>query len=557
MEAIIKTDKINDTNLDKISEQVEAVICEEEKNFGVVASPVTHSSIISKDIIEALNDNEVGDAWLFVNLLRNQFCYDHSCGQWFIWDGHYWRQDFIGDVYVAIDAVVNKYSEEAERQAWARINAAKKQNMDAGKRAELLEKELLKRVRDLQALYRQHNVLTISAKGIGSLGISGDEWDKHPYLLGCKNGVVDLKTGEFRDGRPEDYIKTVIPTEWKGINEPAPMWEKFHLEIFESKVELVAYIQRLLGYTITGSTKDHIIAVFWGRHGRNGKGTLFETLKFVLGPLIEPIASEMLTGDPRKRSSAGPSPDIMSLRGRRLVWASEADEKSQFDVGKIKWLTGADTLTGRQLYGKNQVTFQPTHKIILLTNHKPQLSSSDQAMWERLHLVPFTLSYIDDPKKDYQRQRDPDLPEKLKNEASGILAWLVRGCLEWQRIGLNPPKIVVDATAQYQKDEDIIGLFLSDCTDEVLGERVRARPLYKVYKKWCEDFGYKWLSEKVFGGKMTDYYTRNGDREGNYYEGIRLKPILLLDSEDGQETPGVVLQMDENPVVANDDWSSF
>lgn len=553
MEAIIKTDKINDLNLDKISEQVEEIISEEEKNFGAVTSPVTHSSIISKNIIEALNDNEVGDAWLFVNLLRDQFCYDHSSNQWFIWDGHYWRQDSIGDVYIAIDTVVNKYSEEAERQAWARINAAKKQNQDAERKASLLEKELLKRIHDLQTLYRQKNVLTISTKGVGSLGISGDEWDKQPFLLPCKNGVINLLNGEFRNGQSEDYIKTFAPTEWKGFDERAPMWEKFLLEIFKEDVELVRYIQRFLGYAITGSTKDNVILIFWGSHGRNGKTTIFETLLYILGQLIGPIQSEMLTVDLSKKSGDAPSPGLLSLRGRRLVWASESEEGSNFAVSKLKWLSGSDSLTGRQIHERNLLIFTPTHKIVLITNHKPQQTSADQAIWERIHLVPFELSYVDNPKEDYQKQRDPDLPEKLKSEASGILAWLVKGCLEWQLVGLKPPKVVIDATAQYQEDEDIVGLFLSDCTDKGPNKKVKARVLYTAFRNWCEYFGHRWLSENMFGRKMTERYSRKGDRKSNCYEGLNLKPIQPPYSEDNQEISGEVSKIDGNMTVMDDE----
>jgi len=516
-------------SLDEIAREVEKMVQTEQTQYegSNTVIPITPAT---NDTLTALRANEDGDAWLFINLQKDRFCFDHSLDLWFKWNGHFWEEDTIDHVYSALDSVVDKYSVEYDRQSWKRKSAALSQNPADIKKAADLEKEVLKRIFDLQGVHRKKDILFLSARGENSLGISGDEWDKNPFLLGCKNGVVDLKTGEFSVGRPEDYIRTAAPTEWKCIDEPAPMWDSFLNDIFSGNSDLIAYIQRLFGYAITGSTKDHIIAIFWGHHGRNGKGTLLETLLFVLGALIGPIQAEMLTSDQRNRSSAGPSPDIMSLRGRRLVWASETEEGSQFAVGKIKWLTGSDTLTGRPPYGKKDITFSPTHKIVLITNHRPQLSSMDRALWERLHLIPFDLSFVDNPQEEFQRKRDPDLPEKLKGEASGILAWLVRGCLQWQKGGLQPPAIVLETTAQYQADEDLIGQFLKDCTQADPNQQVRALALYNAYKSWCESCGHRYLSIKKFGGQMGDQmgdrYKKGSDANGNFYKGLCLKVYI-------------------------------
>jgi len=132
----------------------------------------------------------------------------------------------------------------------------------------------------------------------------------------------------------------------------------------------------------------------------------------------------------------------MALKGKRIVWASETGEGRHLNIGKVKWLTGEDTITARAPFAKRQITFSPTHTLFLLTNHKPHITADDYAIWQRVHLVPFNLSFIDEPKTEYERKRDPDLSKKLKEEASGILAWLVRGCLSWRIEGLNPPRIV-------------------------------------------------------------------------------------------------------------------
>lgn len=524
-------------NIDEITREVEETLAKEEQQYSAEHRDAPNPE--SDYILKALKDNEDGDARLFIEAHKKRYCYDHSAGQWLIWNEHCWKLDNIEEVYRGFDTIYSMYLKEADRQANARRHAALEQKSGDEKKAESLEKELHKRVRDLQTLNRKKNILTLAAQGTGSLGVSGDEWDKNPYLLCCKNGVIDLKTGELRAGRPEDYIKTFAPTEWKGAEEPAQVWEGFLFGVFDGNRDLIDYIRRLLGYTITGSTKDHVIPIFWGHEGWNGKGTMFETLLPILGSFIGPIPSEMLTGDPRKRSSSGPSADIMYLRGRRLVWASETEEGGRFDVGRVKWLTGSDTLTGRPPHGKNQVTFEPTHKIILITNHKPQLPSSDLAMWKRIHLIPFTLSFVDDPQKPCQRKRDPDLIDKLKSEAAGILAWLVRGCLEWQQVGLKPPEIVLQATEQYQKDEDILSQFLGECTRTDVNGRVRAQVLFTVYKQWCESNGYKYLGGRKFGERMKDGYERGSDRDGNFYKGLCLIQSDSQYQQDGGECGGL------------------
>ena len=526
-------DEFDDPELDEIDRLVKGAV-EQEKKTLVTASALQHKSILSPaEILNCLNSNEDGDASMFIQLHRNRFCYDHSIGKWFKWYGHYWKEDLVGEVYSGFDAAIDEYGKEASRQCSLRLDAAKNQKKDEQEKP---EKKLFDRIRELQTLHRKNHILTLASRGMDSLGISGDEWDNDPWLLTCENGIIDLRMGNFRPGSPADFIKTVAPTTWKGINEPAPQWERFMKEIQNGKLDYVDYLQRLFGYGITGQTIDHTIPILWGHYGRNGKGTMLETLKFVLGPFAGPIPSEMLLSDKRARSSAGPSPDIMSLRGRRIAWASETGEGRKLAVDKVKQLTGADTLVGRPPHGKRMIEFSPTHKLFLLTNHKPAIPPTDYAMWARIHLIPFELSFVDEPQKSFERRRDPSLPEKLKQEASGILAWLVRGCLEWQKQGLNPPPGIKQATAEYQQDEDTLGLFVSECTEPDSEEKVRAAALYGAYGRWCEMFGYKPVGGKKFGERMKELFQKKADSSGNYYVGIYLTAF----AEDDTRVSGYV-----------------
>jgi len=531
MEELINetTNEVTTLSHEEISTQANEIVQREESIYGRVIPVLAKTGILSSDILSALSNNEDGDAWLFIALQKNRYCYDHSTGQWFKWSSHYWEEDIVGDVITGLDDVVDQYMDETKRQALIRQMANKSGKQEDAKKAEELEKKLLKRIYELQSVYRKKNVLYLAVQGSDSLGITGKEWDLNPWLLACKTGVIDLKTGEVRPGQPEDYIKTVVPTEWKGLDEQAPRWESFLSEIFEEKEDIVAYIHRLFGYSITGVTQDHVIAILWGQHGRNGKGTLLETLSFVLGPIVGPILSDMLLSDGRAKSSAGPSPDVMALRGRRLAWAGETEEGRKLAVEKVKLYTGNDTLVGRPPHGKRMVEFRPTHKLFLLTNHRPQISPTEYALWKRLHLIPFNLSYVDEPEKPFEKKRDPELPEKLQAEASGILASLVRGCLEWQRMGgLCPPDDVKNATVQYQKDEDILGDFTAECVQEKPDGEVRAKDFYITYKHWCQTYGHMPLSGTKFGKQMAERYTKIGDGKGNVYKGI----VLIVFYED-------------------------
>ncbi len=388
------------------------------------------------------------------------------------------------------------------------------------KKIEKTLKKLIERIKLLQALQRKRNVLELAKIGTKGLGITGDEWDRAPMLLGCKNGVLELKTGTIRPGRPEDFIKTVSPVQWQGINEPASIWEKTILEIFDGNHAVILFVQRLLGYALTGLTTEHIFIIFWGI-GRNGKGTLLEVLAYVLGELAGPVEAELLLKQKMARHSGSPTPDLMALRGKRLVWSSETNDGRSFNIGKIKWLTGGDTIVGRSMFGKHQTSFQPTHTFFLLTNHKPHANASEYAFWQRTYLIPFLLSFIDNPQKPNERKKDGSLKDKLKAEASGILAWLVRGCLAWQKVGLDPPLEVKTATGAYKQEEDLIGQFIeSEC---VLGpdEKITAGTLYGAYRGWTESMGLTPISGVRFGKEMQDRFESKPGRH-RVYLGIRL-----------------------------------
>ncbi len=474
------------------------------------------------DVLGALQRNEDGDAELFIYLHRGRFLYDCAAGRWFKWGGNFWAEDLTGESLQAVNDVVEVYIQEAKKQAWLRTKAAKELNHEAEKIHSDNEKELIKRIKLLQGLQRKQSVVILARSGAGTLAITGTEWDKQPWLFAAANGILDLKTGDFRPGKPGDYIKTASPTAWKGINEPCPTWENFIAEIFGNDVLLIEFVQRLLGYGITGLSILHLFIILFGA-GRNGKGTLLETLRAVLGDYAYKTESELLLEQKSARMAGSPNSGVLSLRGRRIVWASETSDGRHLNAGRLKELVGGDTLNARPIFGKHHVQFAPSHLLLLLTNSKPSAPASDYALWQRVLLIPFERAFVAEPREPHESKADPFLSEKLQSEASGILAWLVKGCLAWQKDGLNAPDIVKAATNEYRSDEDTIGHFIDErCT---LNEnyQVRAGDIYKAWKAWAEASGAAYISGKRFGMEIKKRgFDSYKDKKGIYYRGIDL-----------------------------------
>jgi putative DNA primase/helicase len=278
-EAGMQTNSLS--KIETIDQQAEGQVQQKPQ---ACAPPDTDSVQFSSEVIlDALNRNEDGDAWLYQEINRNLFCYDAAAGRWYVWAGHYWQKDILGDAMKAIDGVIEVYIQEISRVSWNRLQALRAGEKEEVFRLSKLIENLCNRVRSLQTVKRKANILTLSHTGADSLAIRGDEWDRDPWLLAVRNGIIELKTGELRSGKPEDFIKTTAPVEYHGLTELAPAWERFIFDICGDNHDLPDYLQRLLGYGITGLTNWHVYPIFHGPQGRNGKGTLLETVKFVLG----------------------------------------------------------------------------------------------------------------------------------------------------------------------------------------------------------------------------------------------------------------------------------
>jgi putative DNA primase/helicase len=337
-----------------------------------------------------------------------------------------------------------------------------------------------------------------------------EQFDLPPFLLNCPNGTVELDTGRLREHRIDDFLTRLCPTEYDP-DSTCPAWLNFIDTILKDE-KIIAYLQRLCGYWLTADVREQILPIFYGT-GSNGKSTYIETLKSVVGDDYWMTADRSIVIASKKDS--GHSTERMDLFGRRLAIVMETEEGQQFAEAFVKQLTGGDSFRGRNPYERTW-EFKPTHKVVLITNHKPRVKATDHAFWRRIKLVLFGVTIPD-------HQQDKRLPEKLKAEARGILAWMVRGCLDWQRHGLGEPESVTMATKAYRDAEDVIAQFVSECCIRHERAKVQLKALRARLESWCSERG----EREPSGRRLGEYLKQELQLEshvsnGTWYDGIGL-----------------------------------
>lgn len=418
-----------------------------------------------------------------------RYCWPWS--KWLKWTGRRWKLDDTGAVAkLAKETARSIYSEAAacidenERKATAKWAACSE------------KRDRLSAMIDL-------------ARSEPGIPVLPEQLDRDPWLLNCKNGTLDLRTGNLRKHQREEYLSKLCPTPYDPAAE-CPTWEAFLQRIFGGDGELTGFVKRLAGYFVTGSVRDHILPIFWGS-GSNGKSTLLGALLKVMGPDYSiKAAPDMLM---IRRGEHHPT-ERADLFGKRLVAAVETQEGGRLNESLIKDLTGGDRQRARRMR-EDFWEFAPTHKLVLATNHKPTIKDTTHSTWRRVKLVPFQVVIPDE-------EQDHDLPAKLEAEARGILRWIVDGCLEWQQHGLPEPEAVKTATGEYRENQDALGPFLSECCLQHPGATVRAKDLYEVYKRHSTDAGEEPLSQRKFGEALTERGFDRFTSNGTWYRGIDL-----------------------------------
>lgn len=313
-------------------------------------------------------------------------------------------------------------------------------------------------------------------------------FDADGWLLNVANGTLDLRTGELRPHRREDLISNLVEIAF----DPAAkceLWDAFLRRVLDQNEELYAYLRRFVGYLLVGDTREQSLHFLYGL-GANGKSVFCEVLLRLLGEYAMAVSPDLIM---LKRHGGIPN-DVARLRGVRAALMNETTQGARFDEAKLKDLTGGDTLTARFLH-QEFFDFRPTHRIIIRGNHKPAINGTDEGIWRRLRLVPFTVSIPPD-------EQDHDLLRKLEAELPGILRWALQGCLEWQSEGLKPPVIIAEAVRKYREESDTLGRFLSECCEIRPLAQVKSSALFKRYQSFVEAAGERWIPAKDFPAEM-------------------------------------------------------
>ncbi len=325
-----------------------------------------------------------------------------------------------------------------------------------------------------------------------------------------KNGTINLRTGELRDSERTDLITKLAPVIYDKDAKCAT-WETFLDRIMGGSTTMIEFLQRAIGYSLTGSTAERCFFIMYGV-GRNGKSTFLQTVRNLMGDYAKRAPAQMLLA---QKDGAIPA-DVAAMKGARFVTVSETDEGKRLGEALIKDITGNETMAARFLHA-NWFEFRPECKIWLGTNHRPDIRGGDQAIWDRVKLLPFAVRIP-------EREQDRELGDKLNEELPGILAWAVRGCLEWQGKGIGFPPEVVNATKEYQIDVDALGAFIEDYC--VVGATLRGKPveLYNAYDTWCRMNNEHAVSKKMFGMKLKDRgFTAGKTGSDRWWGGIGLK----------------------------------
>jgi len=441
---------------------------------------------------------EVGNAQRLFDLYENQFLYIADVKSWVVWRDESWRWDISGSDIRSAAALLSLkiYSEGTGFTLDQSLHFAKWGRSSQNCRTIDAAISLLS---DHQRVRMQLSMI-----------------DADPMLVGFSQArqIIDLRTGIVRAASQSDYITKSLTPGTLGESAKAKRWHLFLDQIFEGNKELIDWLHRWCGYLLTGSTSEQFFLFLFGL-GANGKSVFGELIKHVMGDYGRTVASETLTET--KRQAGGATPDLADLIGCRLAMSSETEDGSALAEALIKSLTSGDTITARQLYSK-PVQFQPAFKLLMVGNHRPVIRGNDYGIWRRVRLVPFTKIFT-------ESERDPKLLDKLKAESPHILAWMIQGCLEWQRRGLaDVPDVVGNQTAQYRQEQDVIGQWLGECTSVDGASEMETGELYLSYRKWATNAGLKPASKISIGRRLSERgYTLRQSSGKRIWCGLALK----------------------------------
>lgn len=461
------------------------------------------------------NLTDMGNAERLIDQYAQDLRRVGTLGAWFVWNGKRWVEDKNSLVFHIMKEVVRSIQVEATKEK------------DTTRNRKLLQHAIASESKTAVA------AAAWLAQSDPAVTADLDDFDADPMLLNCPNGTLDLTTGRLRPHARGDMLTSICPTPFDP-EAKCPQWEKTLALIFPADTSdhelggnegLITYLQRLFGLCLTGRVDEAILPIFWGG-GANGKSTILNTVRAVLGGFYAIQAPHTFLMS--KQNETHPT-ELTDLHHRRLVIATETKKNRRMDEPLVKWLTGGERIRARRMR-QDFFEFDPTHKLILCTNHRPRIGDTDDGIWRRVALVPFLQRFWNPDKKgDFgpsHLRQNKHLMRDLLKEASGILAWMVAGCLQWQRDGLGIPPEVEDETAKYRADEDVLGSYLAERVNVSNAPGgVFLSTLFADYRSWCEQTGTFYGTSRTLASDLRDrgYVVTNGKGNSVICKGFHLK----------------------------------
>lgn len=453
------------------------------------SAAIAASALLLEPYQSDVNLTDTGNARRFVSRNGRDARFCPTWKTWLFWKGGNtgrWVRDLSGEVTQRAISTALSINTEA-----ALVTGNDEQ-------AQASRKAIRAWAQKSEAAVRINSMVDLAASSPAVVAMP-DAFDRNPLTIGVPNGVYSFVFGDLLPDSID--LRKLHITKQAGArfdrHELAPRWEEFISEIMCGDAQRIEFLQRAIGYSLTGDVSEHVMFVLHGG-GANGKSTLLEALSYVFGDYASVTPFETFTGDPKETGSANPS--LASLVGARFVIASEVNEGRRLNEAAVKLVTGGDAVRTRNLYEK-EFTFSPAFKVWLACNHKPQIRGTDDGIWRRIRLIPFEAKFDGVAKK-----KDPKLLARLKSEAPGILAWAIRGANAWRKSGLGNADAVLRATAEYRDESDKLGAFIGECCqrDPSGTSRVGASALYAAYKKWAEDHGEHPITSTAFGLRIKE-----------------------------------------------------
>jgi putative DNA primase/helicase len=444
-----------------------------------------------RDVLLESTNCDVGNAQRVAALVRGRMCYISDWEEFIVYDGKCWVkcQDKMLGVAACAMEVFHRVARDSGGESLEKF---------------ALASQNLPKLKAIKELLKQQP----------GISIQSGQLDRDPYLLNVQNGTIDLRTGELRPHDMEDYITRVCSVKYDP-EATSPVFDKFFHEITSKDPDLRGYLKRACGYMATGDISEQCVFFYVG-NGANGKSILMNQMAYVLKPYV--VKADKTTLMNGFRNSGGASPDLVKLQSARIVFATELDKKQKFDEGLLKDMTGGEKITCRPLYG-DYLEFYPQFKLNLSGNSRPQIVGTDDGIWRRLHMSHFAY-------KVPVETRDKRLGKKLEAEASGFLNWIIGGCLEWQKEGLEPPDCVKQAVVEYQRESSPFLAWQEDRCQEDENGRESAKDLLEDFNRWADENGEKEASQKALGAFLGSKGFQKKNSGGMKYFGISLKPKI-------------------------------